>query len=91
MEPDLHWNILKIIIKNIHELLLKLGKKVFDWNIPYEWNINDAFIEHVESGERYAEFRENNLHIVGYSEPVDKEMEFKDLSKKIFTLKVNLI
>ena len=87
MELDPHWNISRIIIKSIRELLLKLAKKVFDWEIPNEWNINDAFIEHIESGERYAEFRKNNLHLVGYSEPVDKEIEFDELSKKIFTLK----
>ena len=49
----------------------KTGKKVFDWNIPKEWNIKDAFIQH-SSGKKFAEFRKCNLHIVGYSIPVNK-------------------
>ena len=65
----------------------KTGQKVFDWEIPYEWNIKDAYIEHIESGERFAEFSKNNLHLVGYSEPINSEMDFKDLASKIFTLK----
>ena len=46
----------------------KSGKKVFDWEIPQEWNIKNAFIEH-ESGRKFAEFSKSNLHIVGYSIP----------------------
>ena len=73
--------------KEYSRITFKTGQKVFDWNIPYEWNINDAYIEHIKSGERFAEFSKNNLHLVGYSEPINKEIEFKDLSKRIFTLK----
>lgn len=65
----------------------KTGKKVFDWVIPYEWNVKDAYIEHLESGERFAEFQENNLHLMGYSEPKNCEIDLKNLSAKIFTLK----
>ena len=36
------------------------GSKVFDWNIPQEWNINDAYIQHIESGIRFAEFKINS-------------------------------
>ena len=43
---------------------------VFDWKIPLEWIIRDSYIEH-ESGIRFAEFAKNNLHIMGYSEPVN--------------------
>ena len=68
----------------------KTGSKVFDWEIPKEWNIQDAYIEHIETGERYAEFKKNNLHIVGYSEPIKKEMDYDDLIKHIYTLKENL-
>ena len=49
----------------------KTGDKVFDWEVPQEWCINDAYIEH-ESGKRFAEFKKNNLHLVGYSCAVNK-------------------
>ena len=46
-----------------------------------EWNIKDAYIEHIKTGERYAEFKKNNLHIVGYSEPINKEIEYEETCK----------
>jgi len=67
-------------------LKFKTGKKVFDWTIPEEWNVKDAYIEH-ESGKKFAKFKENNLNLVGYSEPVNFTLEKKELIKKIHTLK----
>ncbi len=62
------------------------GRKVFDWTIPKEWNIKDAYIEH-ESGKRFSKFKESNLNVVGYSIPVDFVISKKKLLKKIFTIK----
>ena len=67
----------------------KTRSKVFDWEIPMEWNIKDAYFEHIETGQRYAEFKKNNLHIVGYSEPINKEIDYEELVKHIFTLEEN--
>ena len=67
-------------------LKFKTGQKVFDWEIPKEWNIKDAYLEH-ESGERYAEFKKCNLHIVGYSKPVNKKISKKELLNYIYTQK----
>ncbi len=64
----------------------KSGKKVFDWEIPQEWNIENAFIEH-ESGRKFAEFSKSNLHIVGYSIPVNRKISKKELLKHIYTQK----
>ncbi len=64
----------------------KSGKKVFDWEIPQEWNIKNAFIEH-ESGRKFAEFSKSNLHIVGYSIPVNRKISKKELLKHIYTQK----
>lgn len=62
------------------------GTPVFDWVVPNEWTIREAYIEHVSSGARFAEFSESNLHIVGYSEPIDAVMSLEDLSEHIHTL-----
>ena len=62
------------------------GKKVFDWVIPKVWNIRNAYLEH-ESKKRYAEFEKCNLHIVGYSQPVNKKIKKNELIKNIFTQK----
>lgn len=67
----------------IHSFLS--GEKVFDWIIPDEWNIDDAYIEH-ESGERFAEFKVNNLHLVGYSIPCDFKINLKELLPHIYSL-----
>ena len=61
------------------------GTRVFDWVIPKVWNISQAYIEHLETGVQYANFLDCNLHIVGYSKPVELEMDLNDLKKKIFT------
>lgn len=62
------------------------GVKVFDWEIPKEWNIRDAYVEHLQSGKRFAEFKKSNLHVVGYSVPVDCIMTLDQLKDRIYTL-----
>lgn len=61
------------------------GATVFDWEVPQEWNIRDAWFEHIESGERFAIFSECNLHILGYSVPVDKVIPKTELLNHIYT------
>ena len=58
---------------------------VFDWTVPDEWHINDAFIAN-EFGERIISFSDSNLHVVNYSQPVQKVMSLEELKKHIFTL-----
>ena len=67
----------------IHEV--PTGTQVFDWTIPKEWNIRDAYIEDPQ-GRRVLDFRESNLHVVGYSVPVDKRMPLSELREHIHTL-----
>lgn len=62
------------------------GTRVFDWTVPKEWAIREAYIED-ESGKRIIDFNDNNLHVVGYSTPVDRWVELKELKKYIYTLK----
>tara|TARA_Y100001933_G_scaffold6511_1_gene5909 strand:+ start:236 stop:1522 length:1287 start_codon:yes stop_codon:yes gene_type:complete len=66
-------------------IIFKSGVKVFDWEIPKEWNIQNAYLEHIESGQRFAEFRKSNLHVVGYSVPIDSVLTLDELDSKIFT------
>ncbi len=61
------------------------GTQVHDWEIPKEWNIQDAFIL-TPDGRKVADFKLNNLHVLNYSTPVDMEVTHEELSKHIFTL-----
>lgn len=61
------------------------GTQVFDWTIPREWNIRDAYIEN-ERGERVVDFRRSNLHVLNYSRPVSVRLPLRELRKHIFTL-----
>tara|TARA_X000000950_G_scaffold56431_1_gene67941 strand:- start:637 stop:1896 length:1260 start_codon:yes stop_codon:yes gene_type:complete len=67
-------------------LNFKSGKKVFDWRVPQEWNIKNSYIEH-ESGKRFAEFTKSNLHVVGYSTPINRRMKRNELLRHIYSQK----
>ena len=61
------------------------GTAVFDWTVPLEWNIRDAFIK-TPGGERVVDFRQSNLHVVSYSAPVRERMGLDELKRHLFTL-----
>ena len=60
------------------------GTEVFDWTVPNEWNISDAYIETL-SGTKIIEFKNNNLHVMGYSIPVDEIVSLQELMKHVYT------
>lgn len=60
------------------------GTNVFDWEIPDEWHIYDAYLEGPD-GQRYADFNESNLYVVNYSKPIDKSLPLSELKKHIYT------
>lgn len=86
MGPDIRksYDYFTSIDKDWEELEFKTGEKVFDWTIPREWRIQDAYLEH-EGGQRFACFKNNNLHIVGYSAPTNIVLSKEELIKKIYT------
>jgi len=67
---------------DLHEV--PSGTRVLDWTVPDEWNIEDAYI--AKDGRRVVDFRESNLHIVNYSEPLRAVMPLADVRPHLHTL-----
>ena len=67
----------------VHEV--PTGTRVFDWTVPKEWNIRDAYIKNGQ-GERVVDFRASNLHVVSYSTPVHATLSLAELKGHLFTL-----
>jgi aminopeptidase-like protein len=61
------------------------GTEVFDWTVPPEWNIRDAYIKN-SAGERVVDFQRSNLHVLNYSVPVNRTMSLTELRPHLFTL-----
>lgn len=61
------------------------GTKVFDWTVPPEWNIKDAYILD-EKGKKLIDFKRNNLHVVGYSVPVNQKITLDELQEHLYSL-----
>lgn len=75
--------IAKRISLTVHEV--PSGTQVFDWKVPLEWNIRDAYIKNVR-GERVVDFQRSNLHVVSYSQPVKQRMALSDLKEHLHSL-----
>jgi aminopeptidase-like protein len=67
----------------LHEV--PTGTRVFDWTIPKEWNIRDAWIKDAH-GKKILDFKEHSLHILNYSIPVNQIVGLKELKEHLFTL-----
>jgi aminopeptidase-like protein len=67
----------------IHEI--PTGTPVFDWTVPLEWKINDAYIKN-SKGEKILDFRHSNLHVISYSIPIRRTMPLEELKQHLFTL-----
>ena len=77
-------NILSNYIK-IKKLKYPSGKKVFDWTVPKEWVINDAYVK--VDGKKIIDIKKNNLHVVNYSSPINKTMRLSQLNKHLYSIK----
>lgn len=60
------------------------GTKAFDWTVPWEWTIREAWIKN-SSGDTIVDFRDSSLHVVGYSAPIDREVSLDELRSFVFT------
>ena len=80
---------LKLIKSQLPNLQIKYfssGEKVFDWKIPMEWNVQDAWLKD-SRGKKILNFKKNNLVLLGYSKSINKVVNYKILKKNIYTLK----
>jgi aminopeptidase-like protein len=71
------------IALDIHEV--PTGTAVFDWTIPREWNIRDAYIKN-EQGEKVVDFQRSNLHVMSYSVPVQQRLSLGELKQHLYSL-----
>ena len=67
----------------VHEIAT--GTPVFDWVVPEEWNVRDAWIKNVR-GEKVVDLQKNNLHLLQYSIPVSQRMSLAELKSHLFTI-----
>ena len=82
---------LRATIRRLNEIIpldvteVPTGTQVFDWTVPDEWSIEDAYIEN-EQGHRVVDWHDSNLHVLGYSVPVDTIMTLAELRPHLHTL-----
>jgi aminopeptidase-like protein len=61
------------------------GTAVFDWTIPKEWNIRDAYIKN-SRGDRVVDFQRSNLHVVNYSAPIRAMLSLAELKPHLYSI-----
>lgn len=64
------------------------GFQAYDWTVPEEWRVVEAYIEDLQ-GNRLIDVKNSNLHVIGYSYSIDQVMEFSDLKNNLYTHKDN--
>lgn len=72
-------------LPNLRIVEVPSGTKAFDWTVPKEWSVKDAFIV-TPSGEKICQFKNNNLHLVGYSVPIKTTLTLAELQSHLYSL-----
>lgn len=78
-------HVIQELLPNLEVHEIPSGTKVFDWVIPNEWNVREAWLEDPD-GTRVADFGIHNLHLVGYSVPVDTKLSLEELQPHLYSL-----
>lgn len=73
------------ILPGLSRHSISSGEAAFDWVVPNEWNINSGYIAD-GSGKKIVDFANNNLHVVGYSTPVDQQVDLSELQHHLYSL-----
>jgi len=76
-------NYIKNIIPALEIYSIDSGSRVFDWIVPDEWRIRSGWISH--KGVKVIDFEDNNLHVMGYSLPIDRNIELSELRKHLYS------
>ncbi len=79
-------SIIKKEFKNLKIKKIRSGTKVYDWKIPPEWNVKDAFVLD-KNKDKIIDFKKNNLHLLGYSIPKKIFLKKDDLLRNLFFIK----
>jgi len=83
VRQTLHY--LKKQLPNLRIIEVPSGTRAFDWIIPDEWNITDAFVKDA-SGQRLIDFKQSNLHVMNYAIPIDTHMDLAALQPHLYSL-----
>lgn len=72
-------------LHNLEAFEVPTGTKCFDWEVPKEWNIQDAYVI-APDGSKICDFKVSNLHVLNYSIPIDKEVSLEELQEHLYSL-----
>jgi aminopeptidase-like protein len=78
-------NEIKNHLPNLKIHSIPSGTSVFDWTVPKEWRVKEAYVVS-PSGERICDFKVNNLHLVSYSKPFRGKMQLEELQNNLYSL-----
>ena len=77
--------VIKKILPKLKIYSIKSGTKVFDWQVPLEWEINEGWIKKPD-GKKICDLKNNNLHVISYSTPINKKVSLEQLKKNLFSI-----
>ena len=77
--------ILQKHVPDMRAVEVPTGTKCFDWEVPKEWNIKNAYII-TPSGNKICDFKQSNLHVVGYSAPINNSITLDELQEHLYSL-----